>query len=229
MKELIILAGGLGTRLRSTVSDLPKSMAPVNGHPFISYIIQHFLSEGIERFIFALGFEAAPIQEYLNKNYPQIDMVFSVEREALGTGGAIRLACQHAKGEQVAVTNGDTLFKISLSSVWQLHHLRDADCTLSLKPMVNFDRFGVVDLAADQKVIAFREKMHFDSGLINGGCYILNVRRFIAQMRQDKFSFEKDYLEKQVENGRVYGQEQHVYFIDMGVPEDYRRAQKELS
>lgn len=229
MKELIILAGGLGTRLRPTVKDLPKSMAPVSGRPFIDYIIQHFLSEGIERFIFALGFEATPIKDYLQQHYPQLDMVFSVESEPLGTGGAIKLACQYANEAHVAVTNGDTLFKINLAALSQLHQAKKADCTLSLKPMENFDRFGVVELTGDQQIKAFKEKMHFNKGLINGGCYILNVAGFLAQMSPDKFSFEKDYLEKLAGKGRLYGQEQDVYFIDMGVPEDYQRAQKELS
>lgn len=228
MKELIILAGGLGTRLRSTVKDLPKSMAPVSGRPFIDYVIQHFLKEGIQRFIFALGFEASPIQDYLQQNYPQLDIVFSIESEPLGTGGAIKLACKQVKASQVAVTNGDTLFKINLSTVWELHHAKGADCTLSLKPMDNFDRFGVVELTQDGQIKAFKEKMHFDAGLINGGCYVLDVARFLNKMAATKFSFEKDYLENHVETGKLYGQAQDVYFIDMGVPEDYLRAQQEL-
>lgn len=229
MKELIILAGGLGTRLRPTVKDLPKSMAPVSGRPFIEYIIQHFQSEGIERFIFALGFEAKPIQNFLLEHYPQLDMVFSVESEPLGTGGAIKRACQYAKEENVAVTNGDTLFRINLDALWHLHQEKNADCTLSLKPMENFERFGAVELGRNQQIKAFKEKMHFDAGLINGGCYILKIAHFEAQMAPLKFSFEKDYLEKQVEKGSLYGQQQDVYFIDMGVPEDYQRAQQELS
>lgn len=229
MKEVIILAGGLGTRLRSTVKDLPKSMAPVNGRPFIDYVIQYFLGEGIERFIFALGFEAEPIKDYLLQHYSKLDLVFSVENEPLGTGGAIKLACQHAKEETVVVTNGDTLFKIDLAKVLQLHQLNKADCTLSLKPMENIDRFGVVDLSEDHQIKAFKEKMHFDAGLINGGCYILNVAHFLAHSARDKFSFEKDYLEKQVRKARFFGQEQDVYFIDMGVPEDYQRANEELA
>jgi len=104
-----------------------------------------------------------------------------------------------------------------------------ASCTLLLKPMQDFDRYGVVELDSDQLVKSFREKQFYKTGNINGGLYILNVSKFLDEEFPSKFSFEKDYLEKMYPVRRIYGQVQDAYFIDIGIPEDYERAQQELS
>jgi D-glycero-alpha-D-manno-heptose 1-phosphate guanylyltransferase len=130
-KEAIILAGGLGTRLREAVPDLPKCMASVAGKPFLSYVIDHLRMQGIERFIFSLGYKWGVIEEYLQKEYPTLDYTSVIEEEPLGTGGAIHLALQKSFSENIVVANGDTLFKIKLDEVAALHEAQDADCTLA--------------------------------------------------------------------------------------------------
>jgi D-glycero-alpha-D-manno-heptose 1-phosphate guanylyltransferase len=190
IKEAIILAGGLGTRLRSAVPDLPKCLAPVAGRPFIGYEV-------------------------------------SLEDEPLGTGGAIRQACGLGKEKTVLILNGDTFFRIGLEPLSVFHEDRRADCSLCLKPMENFDRFGVVELDADGRVTRFREKQHYTSGLINGGVYALDREAFLRGQWPPVFSFEKDYLEKVV-GERLFGLVQDNYFIDIGIPEDYRRVQEEF-
>jgi len=111
-KEAIILAGGLGTRLRDAVPDLPKCMAPVAGRPFVSFVIDYLRMQGIERFIFSLGYKSGVIEEFLQKEYPTLDYTSVIEPEPLGTGGAIRLAIQKTVSRNIVVANGDTLFKI---------------------------------------------------------------------------------------------------------------------
>ncbi|MBS1948253.1 MAG: nucleotidyltransferase family protein [Bacteroidetes bacterium] len=228
VKQAIILAGGLGTRLRSAVPDLPKCMAPVCGKPFLHYVIRYFHQQGIEKFIFSLGYKHEMIEEYLDKELPAANYVSSIEEEPLGTGGAIKLACSRATGKTVLVLNGDTLFKVNVSKLTAFHDLHRAECTLSLKPMNNFDRYGVVELSPDHSIKDFCEKTYYKSGLINGGVYALDHSKFVSANLPEKFSFEKDYLEKLYARRKIFGVAQDEYFIDIGIPEDYERAQLEM-
>ncbi|HRP56516.1 nucleotidyltransferase family protein [Agriterribacter sp.] len=226
--EAIILAGGLGTRLRSAVPDLPKCMAPVNGVPFIAYVVNHFRAQGIQRFVFALGYKSEAFESFLHTLLPAGNYELSVENEPLGTGGAIRLACSKTSEPDIIVANGDTLFCIDMQSLAAFHARKNAQCTLALKPMETFSRYGAVQLNEDQSVESFTEKRYFDQGLINGGIYVLNIPAFLQKELPYKFSFEKEYLERFYKEGTIFGMAANEYFIDIGIPEDYSRAQVEL-
>lgn len=229
LKECIILAGGLGTRLQSTVPDLPKCMAPVAGRPFLFYVINYLRSQGIEKFIFSLGYLHEQVEAYLQKEFATLAYQCSVEDEPLGTGGAILLSCSQTTEKDVLVVNGDTLFRGHLQEAFQFHTRQMAECTLLLKPMQDFDRYGVVETGKDQLVCSFKEKQYYQKGNINAGVYILNIPRFLEEEFPSRFSFEKDYLEKYFSQRRIYGQVQDSYFIDIGIPEDFRRASQELA
>jgi D-glycero-alpha-D-manno-heptose 1-phosphate guanylyltransferase len=228
IREAIILAGGLGTRLRSVVPDLPKCMAPVNNKPFLTYVINHLLTQEITHFIFSLGYKSDAIINFLQTDFPTLLFKTVIEDEPLGTGGAIKKACGVAKDKSVLVTNGDTLFKIDINKVAGFHILSGSNCSLSLKPMANFDRYGVVEIDSDNVIQSFKEKKHYESGLINGGVYALHVNKFLDEDLPEKFSFETDYLEKYYTSRRMFGIIQDKYFIDIGIPEDYARAKVEL-
>lgn len=229
IKECIILAGGFGTRLKDTIPDLPKCMAPVAGRPFLFYVINYLRSQGIEKFIFSLGYKHEVIEEYLANNFSTLNYQCSVEKEPLGTGGAILLACSIATEKQLVVANGDTLYKANLHdpSIFHAHHM--AECTLLLKPMTNFNRYGVVEVSEEKLVTSFKEKQFYTKGNINGGLYLLDAGRFMDEEFPQKFSFEKDYLEKFYDKRRIYGLTDESYFIDIGIPEDFNRAQTELT
>lgn len=229
IREAIILAGGLGTRLRDAVPDLPKCMAPVAGKPFIDHVIAYYRQQGIQRFVFSLGYLHHLIEAHIRNVHTGIEMEFAIEAEPLGTGGAIRNACTYAKEDQVLVLNGDTLFRIELEELSRFHASENADCTLCLKPMTHFNRYGVVELNAEDRVIAFKEKQHYEKGLINGGVYALQRRPFLAEALPERFSFEKDYLEVFYRQRKLCGIVQSGYFIDIGIPEDFNRAQTELA
>ncbi|MEO6330852.1 MAG: nucleotidyltransferase family protein [Ginsengibacter sp.] len=229
IKEAIILAGGLGTRLRSVISELPKCMAPVAGKPFLAYVIRHLEKEGIKNFIFSVGYKNEIIVDFINAQFSKLNSQFSIEEEPLGTGGAVKLACAKTAEETTLVVNGDTLFSIKIKQLAELHDLCDADCTLNLKLMQNFDRYGVVELNEDHSIRNFKEKKHYKEGLINGGVYALNSGRFLKEVLPVKFSFEKDYLEKYFDKRKMYGVVQNEYFIDIGIPQDYERVQQELA
>lgn len=228
VKEAIILAGGLGTRLREAVPDLPKCMAPVAGKPFLSYVIDHLRLQGVERFIFSLGYKSEVIEDYLQTEYPTLEYTSVIEEEPLGTGGAIHFAIQKANSDKVVIANGDTLFKIKLEEIASLHEAKDSECTLALKPMKHFDRYGVVETDDNNKIVSFKEKQFYENGLINGGVYVLNKQKFLNRTFSSKFSFEKDYLEKFCEEGKFFGSVQDGYFIDIGIPSDYQQAQIDL-
>ncbi len=225
---MIILAGGLGTRLKESVPDLPKSMAPVAGHPFLTYVIRHLLSQGIERFIFSLGYKHEIIEEYLEKDFAYLNYQCVIEDQPLGTGGGIRLALASSTHRDVVIVNGDTLYQINLEHMADLHIEKQADCTLALKPMRRFDRYGVVEKNTEKRIISFREKKYMENGNINGGVYILNKLHFLKKNFPKVFSFEKDYLAKNVETLPFYGLVQDEYFVDIGIPADFERAQVEL-
>lgn len=234
IKEAIILAGGLGTRLKEEVPDLPKCMAPVAGRPFLFYVINYLQSQGIEKFIFSIGYMHEIIEEYLNTQFSTLNFECSVETEPMGTGGAIQLALSKATEQDLVIANGDTLFRVDLHQAGLFHEEKQAACTILLKPMFNFDRYGVVEINDDNLVVSFKEKQYYQKGNINGGVYLLNKDKFLEEELPSKFSFEKDYLEKALslpkgKKRRIYGLVQDEYFIDIGIPEDYKRAQRELA
>ena len=228
IKQAIILAGGLGTRLRSVVSDVPKCMAPVAGKPFLHYVIAHLQNNGIQSFIFSVGYKSESIINFIKNDYTGISYQFSVEEEPLGTGGAVKFSLEKTTERNILLCNGDTLFKANINELNNFHLLHNSDCTLCLKPMNNFDRYGVVELDNDDLIVSFKEKQFYKKGLINGGVYALNKESFLNKNLPENFSFEKDYLEKFVGEEKMFGLIQDAYFIDIGIPEDYERAQKEL-
>jgi D-glycero-alpha-D-manno-heptose 1-phosphate guanylyltransferase len=227
--EAIILAGGLGTRLRSAVSDVPKCMAPVAGKPFLYYVINYFQQQGVNKFIFSLGYMSEIIEDFLTQHYPNLQYQVVIETEPLGTGGAIQLACSKATETDVVILNGDTFFEVDVNSIMSFHQQQQAACTLSLKTMQQFDRYGVVEMDSNSRINSFKEKQFYQQGLINGGVYVLNIKQFLSKSFPQKFSFEKDYLEKYVGEDNFKGIEQHAYFIDIGIPEDFNIAQEDFS
>jgi D-glycero-alpha-D-manno-heptose 1-phosphate guanylyltransferase len=225
--EAIILAGGLGTRLQSVVPDLPKSLAPVAGKPFLGYLLDYAKQEGIEKFIFASGHKSDQVESFVKEYLPKGSYLFSVEDKPLGTGGALYKACGLASSANVMVLNADTFFGVSFLHLSIVHELRKAACTMALKPMKEIDRYGVVTVEK-QVVVGFSEKNYHGTGLINGGVYALSKEAFLRQSFSPAFSFEKDYLEKVYGSRQILGLVSDAYFIDIGIPEDFQRAQTEL-
>jgi D-glycero-alpha-D-manno-heptose 1-phosphate guanylyltransferase len=203
-------------------------MAPVAGRPFLFYVINYLRSQGISNFIFSLGYKHDIIQEYLEKEFSRLTYTCVIEDEPLGTGGAIQLACHKATSDNVVVTNGDTLFRANISELIGFHQKKNAECTLALKPMKAFDRYGAVVMDESGVINDFKEKQYCESGLINGGVYILDKNRFLSHRFPAKFSFEQEFLEKQSRSGSIYGLVQDDYFIDIGIPADFEQAQRDL-
>jgi D-glycero-alpha-D-manno-heptose 1-phosphate guanylyltransferase len=228
-REAVILAGGLGTRLRGVVSDVPKSMAPVNGRPFLEYQLGYLAKWGVRRVIMASGYKGDVILGHFKDHFRGTTIIHSIEKEPLGTGGAIKLALRLAVGPDVFVLNGDTFFDINLEGMAELHRTSGAHMTVALRMVEDVARFGSVVLDADDRIRGFREKNDKSGGgFINGGVYLFGKAFFDSLNLPDKCSFEKDLLEKYYDRYRFAGMKSSSYFIDIGIPQDYERAQEEF-
>ncbi len=226
--EAIILAGGLGTRLREKFPDLPKCLVTVAGKPFLFFIINQLRKQGIEKFIFSLGYKSSQILEYLENHFPSLDYCFTIEKEPLGTGGAIKLALSKSSYDNVIITNGDTIFKSSIGKLVETHIKNSSDCTILTKSMKNFDRYGKIEINNKNRITKFNEKGFYKNGLINAGTYLLNRYKFQNCNLPEIFSFEKDFLESRINSLNFYAAEGDGYFIDIGIPSDYEIANVEL-
>lgn len=245
--DVIILAGGLGTRLRSVVSEVPKCMAPVAGKPFLFYLLSSLRRYDVSRVVLSVGYLKESVFHWLGSEdgssvpsggeWP-FDIVFAVEDQPLGTGGGIRLALSKCHEDRVVILNGDTLFNVDLGALVAAHDRSlstvsaEAGTMMALKPMTSFDRYGAVEMEKvyDKvgKVLSFKEKGYCEEGLINGGVYSIRKDLIDMSSHPDKFSFENDFLVKEAAFARVAGMVSDSYFIDIGIPEDYGKAQGEL-
>ncbi|HUX95226.1 MAG TPA: nucleotidyltransferase family protein [Bacteroidales bacterium] len=221
--EAIILAGGLGTRLRNTVAGLPKPMAPVNGKPFLFHILNWLKEYPLDKIVISTGYVSELIIEYFGNRFNGIPIEYTIEQIPLGTGGAIRFAMQKCKGDNFLVLNGDTYYPVELDKFITFHTERKSMFSLVLKPMRAFSRYGSVECKGDT-IERFVEKKQCDDGLINGGLYLINRSFFESQNLKEVFSVEKDVLEKNAGSGVIRCMVSDKPFIDIGIPEDYERA-----
>lgn len=231
--EVIILAGGLGTRLRSEVKDVPKCMAPVAGKPFLWYLLTDLKKyKEITRVILSVGYLREVIFEWIPTVQDEFPFSFdyAIEEEPLGTGGGIRLAMGMVTEDEAIILNGDTYFDVDLNTLVATHKSHtDAKLTIALKPMKDFDRYGTVTTDSDGRILKFNEKQPCKEGEINGGIYCLSKDERIFEGLPKKFSFETAVMqEKCGETGCLFGVVQNGYFIDIGIPDDYHRADKEF-
>ncbi len=219
--EVIVLAGGMGTRISSvTKGQIPKPMLLVNNKPFLEYLLEWLSSQKVKKVILAVGFKSEVIKNYFKNNFNNMEIIYSDEGNSkLGTGGAIKKAAAFVSDKVFFVVNGDTYFPISLSILQKNHKLNNADITIALKKMNNIDRYGQVLVDNSNLIKAFLEKNNkMQESLINGGVYLINKDIF-KNINEEKFSFEKQILEK-VKN-KTYGIEFKEDFIDIGIPKDY--------
>lgn len=212
-----MLCGGLGTRLKSVIKDIPKPMAPIKDKPFLEFIFKYLKEQGIKEVILAVSYKYEVIKEYFKDEFLGIKITYSIEKEPLGTGGAIREALEFVKNEAY-VLNGDTFFNINLTKL----KLSGSQICLALKQMQDFDRYGTVELYSENYIKLFKEKEFTKQGLINGGIYLLSKDIFKGFTLQEKFSFE-EFLQQNHKNLKARAEIFDDYFIDIGVPEDYYR------
>ena len=228
-KEAIVLAGGFGTRLQGVVKDVPKPMAPVNGRPFLTYILDYLIEYQYTRVILSVGYLHEKIEEFFGTQYKSLEIDYAVETEPLGTGGGILFAMSKCKTDNVLVINGDTMFKVDFTEFEHFYAAKNCLLSIVLREVDDVARYGSVTIGNNNLIILFSEKgISSGHGFINGGVYMINRALFEKYHRPQKFSFEKDLMEKLYTQEQFYAMPSDGYFIDIGIPEDYARAQKEL-
>jgi len=199
-------------------------MAPVAGRPFLHYLFGYLARGGFSRVILSLGYMHETVERWVASERRPFEVATSVERTPLGTGGAIARAAETASGRHVFVLNGDTFFDADTDALLRAHTSSGAAVTLALKPMRDFSRYGTVETDADGRIRTFREKRYCERGLINGGIYVLDRQSGLFDGLGERFSFETEVLQARVADTAMQGCVSEGYFIDIGVPEDYARA-----
>jgi D-glycero-alpha-D-manno-heptose 1-phosphate guanylyltransferase len=221
--EAVILAGGKGTRLHKAVPDLPKPMAPVNGKPFLWYLLKWLTKFPVSKLILSIGYKPEIIIDYFGDSFSDIPVNYVIEDEPLGTGGGIKRACTEVTDPDFLVINGDTYFPVDLMKLYAFHTGHGGYITVALKRMKDFSRYGAVD-CNDGKIIQFHEKRLCKDGFINGGIYVINRKIMLSKHLPDVFSFEKVILEKNAGTGSLRCMVFYDPFLDIGIPEEYNRA-----
>lgn len=223
-EEAIILAGGLGTRLRAVVSEVPKPLAPVAGRPFLALLLERLAERGIRRVILATGHLAQQVEATFGRRWASMEVVYSVEHEPLGTGGALRQAISALTGSAVHVMNGDTWLDFDPFALERFAASAGKPLAMALAHVQDVSRYGAVEVRGGV-VEAFREKGETGPGWINAGCYFLTADALSALPQRTAYSFESDVLRPRAMSRDVAAFTETRGFIDIGVPEDYFRAQ----
>lgn len=227
--EAIILAGGKGTRLQSVISDVPKPMAPVNGRPFLKYLMDYWIRQGVRRFILSIGYRGEVIRSYFGNRYESAEIDYAVEEHPLGTGGGLLLALREVTSPgPFLILNGDTFFEVDLDSLQEFHRKKKSELTFSfLKVPVN-SRYSGVQIGKECNILAFEDRKPASSNLlVNGGVYLAEKSALEKQnwVPGDKLSLEDEMFPVLLSAGRrLYGFISDGRFIDIGIPEDYHAA-----
>jgi len=221
--EAIILAGGLGTRLRKVVADLPKPMAPVNGRPFLHYLFQWLDKYNASRIVISAGYMHEVISRHFGNSFNSIPLDYVIEEKPLGTGGAVIRSLKNTKTDDVLIVNGDTWFPVDINGFHSRHVKHGHIFSIALKRMHDFSRYGTVETNG-YCITGFSEKKHSAEGLINGGIYLVRRSFFEARQFPEVFSLEKDVLVKEAGGPVLKGIVFDDPFLDIGVPEDYLKA-----
>jgi D-glycero-alpha-D-manno-heptose 1-phosphate guanylyltransferase len=229
MNTAIILAGGLGTRLRSVVSDVPKPMAPINGVPFLALLLDNLISNDVTHFVLSVGYQNEKIINYFGANYKGAKISYAVEETPLGTGGGLLLALDSLdQTDPVFLLNGDTHFDIETQRLLDFHNSQGSVVSFSLFRANEEDRFGSIRLTESGHISDIPEKKAQIGELANGGVYVLNPAALKGRFPSNKvLSFETDIINTLLNNGETLcGLEFNAPFLDIGVPKDYARASK---
>lgn len=226
--DAVILCGGLGERLRSEIGETPKVMASIGGHPFLNFLIDHLIVEGVKRVILCTGYKAEVIEDYYSKAAFPIETLFSREEEALGTGGGLKYAGGMIQSDPFLVFNGDSFCPVDLRTLLDFHALKKARASIVLSRVENTADYGTVQVDKTRQVLEFKEKSpERHAGLVNAGvyCFGKNVLELMPEKKQ--FSLEKDFFPELIRKD-FYGFPTDDQFIDIGTPQRYKEAQQLL-
>ncbi len=221
----LILAGGLGTRLQSAVPDVPKALAPVEGRPFLAYLLDRLAAASLRRIILLTGYGAEQIETALGRSYGPLRLEYSREERPLGTGGAVRRALDRLDGRTLLLLNGDSFCEVDLARFFALHRRRRADLSMVVAKVADASRYGSVRRDVSNRITGYLEKTaSAGPGWINAGMYLIE-RALLKEMPVDQpMSLERDWLPRWLACHRVIGFPTTGAFLDIGTPEAYASA-----
>ena len=225
----LILAGGLGTRLSSVIFDQPKVLAPVNGRPFLSYLLDQLVNAGFRDVILCTGYKGEMIRETFGNRYKDLIVHYSRDPEPLGTGGALRYALPMIEKDTVLAMNGDSYIDVDLSAYLKWYLKNEIEAALLLTKVDDANRYGKVEVDIKNCVISFVEKKgDVCSGFINAGVYIFKKHILERIPSARPFSLEREFFPS------LIGKDLFGYFceselLDIGTPESYARAEEFFS
>lgn len=225
--EAIVLGGGFGTRLRDVVSDIPKPMAPIGNRPFLEILLSRLAQKEFSHVILAVGYLSEKIINHFGNKFAGMDISYVVEDKPLGTGGAVRLAMTKVINDYVFVLNGDTFLDAEFSDIdqeWRNHQ----QVIMVARQVPEIQRYGAL-VVKDHRLSGYHEKGQSGPGVINAGCYVLPVDALNAFELGQNFSIESEYFEKVYRDEFIRVIPTQGHFIDIGIPEDFERAQTELA
>lgn len=226
--DILVLCGGQGTRLRSVLTDRPKPLAMIDSRPFVDFVIELFVRQGVNRVILCTGYLGHQFEQWYAGHAPGYELVFSHEQIPLGTAGAVRHASRWITSNPFVVVNGDSVCKVDLRALLALHAVKGACATLTLTPADQRNDVGVVAMTSQNRVTTFREKESgITGGFHNAGIYVFN-RTALARMPDRQFcSLETDWLPALLPSG-VYGFVNRAPVYDIGTPERLAQFQTRL-
>jgi NDP-sugar pyrophosphorylase family protein len=221
----VILAGGLGTRLRSVVSDRPKVLVEIGGRTFLSYILDQLLATGMEDVVLCTGYLGEQVKAAFGERYGELCLNYSQEPSPRGTAGALRLALPRCKSDVLLVMNGDSYCDTNLESYWRWYEKRCAKASLCLVRVPDTGRYGRVTVGADDEVTAFDEKgKEQGPGWINAGIYLLS-REAVLEIPEDRaVSLEREIFPSWIGHG-LHAFRNEAHFLDIGTPDDFAKAE----
>lgn len=225
----MILAGGLGTRLRPVLgAGLPKAMASVGGQPFLAWMLRWLEQQRVTDVVLSLGYGCGEIVGWLKGQSLELSVTVVEEEEPLGTGGAIMHALRSYGAPRMIVMNGDTITNLDLPRFAGFFDATGADLAIAATSVPDASRYGTLEFdAGSKRLIAFEEKRPVPApGFINAGVYAVDAARVLEFDLPRRFSFEDDFLRRQIGSLDMRVFPDITEFIDIGIPSDYARAQQ---
>ena len=224
--DAIILAGGVGSRIKSLSNGVPKPMIVVSGRPFIEWQIMYLIKYGVSRIIISTGYKSFIFEDYFKNKRNNVEIIIALESTPLGTGGGVINAAKHVLSENVLVLNGDSLCIFDVCKLIKLHNNYKADLTLVSKYCDDNSRYGMFSLDGDI-VKKFDEKNDQSTGgYISVGFYCMNIK-ILREKLETNNSFEYDLMPKWInEKKKIYSLRVDEEFIDIGTPESLKQAEQ---
>lgn len=223
----LILAGGLGRRLRSVVNDRQKVVAEIEGRPFLSYLLEQIEAAGVGKAVLCTGYGYEQVREQIGQKWGRVQIEYSQESFAMGTAGALRHALSKADSDPILIMNGDSYFEVDLPAFLRWHKMHQSEATIALVERSDVKRYGCAKLDEASRIIHFDEKSSIDeAGWVNGGIYLIS-RKLLNEIPNDRaVSLEREVFPDWVSRHSLYGYFSRGHFLDIGVPEAFARAKE---